>query len=169
MKKTQTHLMYGGLTGLAMVVLGLILYVVGLSFEQWAQWLSYIPFLAGIILNAQAYSKANEADITFGNAFASGFKATLIITAIVLVWSFISLAIFPEMREKSIEIAIESMESRGLSEEQIQQSMDMTEKYLGLFMAMGIIFGLVFFGTIFSLIAAAIAKKNPRPQVHDHL
>jgi hypothetical protein len=168
MEKKNTHIMYGFITGLAYIIVSLVLYVMGLSFEPWAPYVTYLPFLAGIILNALAYSKANDHYVTFGNVFSSGFKASAIITLMLLVWSFISLWVFPEMKEKAIEMASERMSSQNMSEEQIDQTMEMTKKYMTLFMVMGVVFGTMFFGLIFSLLGAAIAKKKgntPPPQV----
>jgi hypothetical protein len=161
MKKTNTHLVYGAIIGLAMVIVNVILYVADLSFNNWAQWISHIPFIIGLILNAQAFSKANNADITFGQAFGSGFKASAVIALITLVWSFIAMAVFPEMQEKGMEVARARMTEKGMSDEQIEQGIQMTQKYFKVFMVAGVIFGTMFFGAIYSLIAAAIAKKNP--------
>lgn len=161
MNQVQTHKTYGLITGLAVVVIAVIFYVAGISFESYTQWLVYIPFLVGLILNAQAFSKANNGYVTFGQTFSSCFKATAIITLIVLAWTFASSYIFPEMQQKAMEMAREKMEKDSkITEEQIEMSMEMTRKYWTLFMVMGVVFGYMFFGAIFSLIAAATAKKK---------
>lgn len=160
MKLKQTHMMYGVLTALAMIILGVGLYVANLAFKPGMNYVVYIPFLIGLILNAQAYAKANDNYVTFGNVFGSCFKACLVITAISVVWSFISLMIFPDMLEKGMEIGRQSMEDRGMSEEDIEQGMEMTRKFFGVFMFLGIAVGYLFFGAILSLIAAAIPKKK---------
>ena len=155
--------MYGFITALVMIIFNVVLYITGNSFEPWSQYVSYIPFLVGLILNGMAFSKANDAQITFGYAFGSCIKACCIITLCVLVWSFIAVMIFPEMKEKSLEIAQQSMAKKGLSDEQIDQSLEMTKKYFTLFMVVGVVFGYMLVGAIFSLISAAIAKKDNNP------
>ena len=162
MKKQQTHLMYGLITGIACVLLSIIFYVTGLSFKPWAQWVGYIPFLVGMILNAQAYSKANEGFVSFGEVFSSCFKGTAVVTLIVLAWSFIMIYIFPELKEKGMEIARQKMEENNMSEEQIDQAIEMTKKFFVAFMFGGILFGYLFYGAIISLIAAATAKRKPK-------
>jgi len=160
MKKIQTHITYGFITGLFMVIMGVVMYVADVAFEPWSQWVSYIPFLIGLILNAQAYAKANEHFVTYGNVWSSCFKASAIVTLVLLAWSVISIFIFPEMREKGIEIARQGMAEKGVSDEQIDQTMDMTEKFFMPLMIAGVVFGTMFFGAIFSAIAAAIPKKK---------
>src|ERR1039457_4032025 len=112
MEKKNTHLVYGFIIGIVMAILGLIFYITGLTFKpgmQSIQYVSYIPFLIGIILNAMAFSKANEGYVTFGNVFGSCFKASMIVTLVILVWSVISMFIFPEMKDKALEMARDKM------------------------------------------------------------
>lgn len=160
MQQKQTHLLYGFLTGLAIAIVAITLYVLGLNFEPWAQWVSYIPFIVGLILNAQKYAQENDHFVTFGKVFSSCFKAAAITALVVLGWSLISIYIFPEMKEKGMEIARQSMEEKGLADEQIEQAIEMTKKYFVPFMMGGIVFGYMFFGALFSLVAAAIPKKK---------
>lgn len=158
--------MYGGITGLALMILGLVLHVAGLSFDAWAPYVSYLVFLIGIILNANAYSKANNNYVTFGNVFSSGFKASAIVTLISVAWGIIFVMLFPEIKEKGMEKAMEDMAKRGMSEEQIEQGIEMTRKFFTVAMIGGLVFMYMFFGAIFSLIGAAIAKKKgPEPMV----
>lgn len=165
----QTHITYGFITALVMIIAGVILYISNLSFESWSQYVSYAIFLVGIILNANAFSKANDADVTFGKVFSSGFKASAIVTLATIAWSFISLMIFPDIMEKGMEMARAKMEERGLGQDMIDQQMEMTRKYFKAFMVGGILFMYMFVGALFSLIGAAIAKKNPRPQAPTQL
>jgi len=159
MEQVKTHMKYGLFTGIAIIFIGLILHITNLSFQPWAQWVMYIPFLIGLILNAQAFAKANENRVTYGNVFSSCFKASAIITIIVLAWSLLSLVIFPELREKGMEIAQQRMAEKGMSEEQIEQGLEMSKKYFIPFMIGGVIFGYMIIGAIFSAVAAAFPKK----------
>ncbi|XZF13193.1 DUF4199 domain-containing protein [Chitinophagaceae bacterium MMS25-I14] len=161
MKETaNTHFTYGAATALAMIVLNLALYLTGNAFQSWAQWVGYIPFIIGIILNGQAFSKAKDNYVTFGQVFGSCFKACAIITLILLVWSFASLAIFPDIIDKALDVTRTKMAAKGMSEEQIDNAIQMTQKYFKPFMVAGVLFGTMFFGAIFSLIGAAVAKKK---------
>lgn len=167
MEKKNTHLMYGSLTGLAYIIISVVLYLVGLAFESWAVIVIYGIFLAGILLNAMAFSKANGHYVSFGNVFSSGFKASAIIALILLAWYFLSTWVFPEMREEGIERVREKMaENSKLTDEQIDANLKIASSTL--VNVMGVVFGTMFFGLIFSLLGAAVAKKKgntPPPQV----
>jgi len=160
MEKKNTHIIYGFVTALVMTILSTIFYLTDIAFKPYAQYLTYIPFLTGVILNAVAFSKANNGFVTFGSVFSSCFKSCAIITLVLLVWSFISLLVFPEMTNKAMEVARQAIEQKNMSSDQIDQAMEITHKYFKLFMVAGVVFGTMFWGALFSLIGAAIAKKN---------
>jgi hypothetical protein len=103
MENKNTHIMYGFITGIVMVVVGLIIYLAGWAFKPGMNYVAYVPFLIGIILNAIAFSKANDGFITFGNAFGSCFKASMIVAIVLVAWTIISIFIFPEMKDKAME------------------------------------------------------------------
>ncbi len=164
-KKVQTHIPYGFITALAMIVLFAILEVAKLSENKGVQFIGWIVFLGGLILNARAFSKANDADITFGQAFGSCFKASAIIAIVLFAWTFIMFMVFPSMETRILDKAQEGMMNGKMSEEQVDKAMTMTRKFFKIFAAGGTLIFTLIEGAIFSLIAAAIAKKQPRQQI----
>lgn len=165
MDKKNAHLVYGLVIGLVMAVMNMAFYVTGMSFKpgmQSIQYVSYIPFLAGIILNAMAFSKAKDGYVTFGNVFGSGFKASMVVTLVLIGWSVISMFIFPEMKDKALEMARETMEKseKKMTDEQLDMALSMTKKFFNVFMIAGILLSTLFYGAIFSLIGAMVAKKK---------
>jgi hypothetical protein len=150
-----------------MIIVGVILEVTKLSDKRGMPFIGMAVFLGGIILNAMAFSKANNADITFGQAFGSGFRATAIVAIVMVVWSFISLMIFPDIYDRAIEKAQNDMSNKGeMSEEQMDMAINFTKKYFKVLMVAGALFGTLVMGAIFSLVGAAIAKKAPRQRVN---
>ncbi|MBN9483307.1 MAG: hypothetical protein BGO70_00190 [Bacteroidetes bacterium 43-93] len=165
MKKVQTHVKYGLITGIVLIVLNLVWYITGLTFTTWAGYILLIPYLIGIILNANAYSKANNADVTFGQAFGSSFKASLIISVMAAVWTAIFITLFPEFIDKMLTMTSDRMAQKGMDEDQIEQGVAMTKKFMNMpWMATMAFIWDLFLGVIFSLIAGGVAKKNPQPQ-----
>ena len=160
MKLKQTHLTYGLVTGLAFIIVSALFAVMKINLKSGLQYITYVPLLIGLILNAQAYAKANNNYVTYGNVFASCFKASLIVALLAVIWGIVSDAVFPEMKERIIDAMIEEYEKKGMEGEQVDTAIEMTRKYW----LMGVIFGGFFWtlliGTIGSLIAAAIPKKK---------
>lgn len=160
----QTHKNYGLMTGLVLVILSAVIYVANLTQAGWIQWLLYAVFLGGLILNANAFSKANGTAVTFGQVFSSGFKASAIITLLIVGWVILSIYIFPDMKEKAIDMARAEIEKDGkMDDEMMETALTMTRNNFTTFLVMGSLFGYLIMGLIFSLIAAAVAPKNKRP------
>ena len=162
MEKKQTHIAYGFITGIIMVVISLIMYLTGTMFKNDSmKYISMIPFLVGVILNALAYSKANDGFVTFGNVFGSCFKLSMIVGIVLVAWNIIAIFALPEMKAKIIDMSRDAMvKNPKLTDEQIEMSMNMMKNYWNVFAVAGAIFIALFYGAIFSLIGGAVAKKK---------
>jgi hypothetical protein len=161
MKPVETHKTYGLITGILMSVFSIVIYVAGLAFKPGMQYASTLPFIIGLVLNALAFSKANNKQITFGQAFSSGFKATAIIALITLAATVLMMFVFPQMKEEGLAMAREQMaKDPKMTQETIDTAVGFTEKYWNVFLIAGSIFGTLFTGAIISLVAAAIAPKG---------
>ncbi|MCW3120569.1 MAG: hypothetical protein JWQ38_61 [Flavipsychrobacter sp.] len=170
MDKSKQHIMYGFVSGMGLVIVSLIIYVTGMAFKPGMSYISYIPFLIGIILNAIAYSKSKDGFVTFGNVFGNCFKACLIVTIIVVAWAVASTSLFPEMKEKAFEIARESMaKNPKMTDEAMDSGMSIMKKFYIPMMIAGSLLSTLFYGAIFSLIGAMVAKKKGAPPItSDH-
>ena len=162
-KKVMTHVTKGLLIALILIIIGLVAHFAGIETQSWYRWLPLVILLAAIVWGCTYYANQHGGYVTFGNIFAHGFKMTAVITVILIVWTIISLTvIFPEMKEKSLEIARQQMEDRGkMSSEQIDQAIDMTRRFFLPFTIGYILFGTLIIGAIASLLGAAVAKKKP--------
>lgn len=161
MEKKNTHITYGFITGLVMVVVALGLYLTGMVFKPGMQYIQYAALLIGLILNAQAFTKANDGYVTFGKVFGSCFKAVMIVALVLTLWAVVSAFIFPEMKEKALEVAREQMaKNPKMTDDQIDAALNITKKYWNVIVIAGSVFNNLFFGAILSLIAAAIPKKK---------
>ncbi len=170
MEKKNTHLAYGFITGLVMVITGVTIYVAGVAFVKGINYVSYIPLLVGIILNAIAFSKANDGYVTFGNVFGSCFKAVMLTTLVMIGWGIISIYVFPEMKEKALGIMRDEMaKNPNVTEDQIDTYVNAFKEHWNIIMIGIILLSTLIYGAIFSLIGAAIAKKKgPLPITSDN-
>ncbi len=162
--KVTTPQIKGIIISLILIVYGLIIYFVDGMQHPALSYVQYALFLAGIIWACVSYSKQLNANVTFGNLFAHGFKTTAVITVIVLIYTILAFKVlFPEMVDKSIEITRQKMEASGkATDSQIDQQVSMMKDHFTLFTVVGVIIGFAVLGLISSLIGAAVAKKNPK-------
>ena len=164
MNEKKTNLVTAIIISLIMALMSYIFIGTGVVYNEnlkWMNWLSQIPFLGGMILHAMNYAKLKDNYVTFGNLFTNCFRVVMMVTIFAIAFSFLSMVIFPGMKERIIELSYEKMKADPkLNDEQIEVAMQMTKNYWNLFMIGGIIFGYLASGAIYSLIAAAIPKKK---------
>jgi len=162
--KVTTPQLKGLIISLALIVFNLVLYFADGLKHQELTYIGYAIFLAGIIWACTSYSKQLNANVTFGNLFAHGFKTSAVVIIIMLAYSLLAFnVLFPDMLDKIIEMSRQKMEADGkASDEQINQSLGMMKDHFNLFLVVGVVIGYALAGLISSLIGAAVAKKNPQ-------
>jgi hypothetical protein len=162
-QKQTSPAVKGIIISLIVIVFSLIVQFTGQSGNKLLGVLNMAIFCAGIIWACLSYSKELNANITYGNAFAHGFKVAAAVTAIVVVYTFLAVKfITPGMVDTAIDNARKKMEEKNtMTQDQVEAALEMTRKYFLPFAIGGVILVYLFCGLIFSLIGAAIAKKNP--------
>lgn len=159
----------GILIALLLIIIALAVYFMNLDPEGASRYVSFGIFIIGIILSINIYGKQIDYNATFGNYFAHGFKIAALVTAIMIIYVVIFVNLFPDVREKAMEVARKRMEQKGnLPQETINQGLEITKKFFMVFIIAGTLIGYLIFGAIASLIGAGITKKNPRPLEIDH-
>ena len=161
-KQITSHIVKGAILSGISILFSVIIYVFNLYTTQWLSWISYAILIGGIIYGNILFANQNDNNVSFGNIFAHGFKTTAVVIVISVLYTVLSLFIFPDMVDKIIEISRTAMaKNPQMTDEMIDQAITMTKKLFLPFAIAGAIFGTGFLGAIGSLIGAAVAKKNP--------
>ena len=161
-KKATSTVIIGLVISLILIVISLVIYFTGMYTESWIQYLTSCIFLGAIIYAVINHGKETNNTATFGNLFGYGFKVAATVTVIMVLYTVLSMYIFPDVKAKFIEIARQkALENPGANESQIEQGMAMYEKNFTLFTVIGIIFWYLILGVVASLIGAAVTKKRP--------
>jgi len=159
----MTHVQKGLLVSLILIVIGIAGYFTKLFEQSWFSWASNGILCIAVIWGCITYANQMNGQVTFGNVFAHGFKMSVVVALILIVWVLLAMTVlFPEMKDKTLEMARQRMEERGnLSDSQIEQGVEFTKKFFIPFAIGGTLLGTLIFGTVASLIGAAVAKKKP--------
>lgn len=151
----------GFLLGLILIIIALATYFSGVDMTGGVQWVGYIIFFIGIIFCIAQYGKQINHHSTFGNYFAHGFKTSAIVTIIMVIYVVVFILLFPEFKDKAMEEARKNMNSKNLSEEQMDKAIEISRKFFMTFLIAGTLIGYLILGAVASLIGAAVTKKNP--------
>ncbi|MBS2213434.1 DUF4199 domain-containing protein [Carboxylicivirga mesophila] len=160
----KSAMTYGLYMGLALVVYSLIIYLVGLTGNKAAGWVSYIIIIAMLAFAMMNFrDKVNGGYLRYGQGVGLGILTALYGGILSSIFTFILVKyIDPGVIEQIVNQAMEEAMAGGANEE----ALAMAEKMVRMFtspiamLLMGIV-GSAFIGAIISLILAAIFKKEP--------
>jgi hypothetical protein len=125
------------------------------------KYLSYIPFIAFLLLAQKEYKDQFGGYIKFGEAFSVGFKFALFSGILLAVFIYVYLTFLsPEVLSKAMELQRDKMTEQGASSEQIDKVIEIGKKYGGIFGAFFSVIIYAILGAIVGLIGAAIFKKE---------
>jgi len=163
-KTGKFALNYGVLLGVVSVIFGLMLFSMDLHYDQgWAiRGVSLVLALAAIIFGISQFKKANNGFLTISQALKLGTGIALIAGIIGLIYFFIlSNVIEPDYMDKMYEIGKETAmaDNPNLTEEQIDQGIEMQKSFAWLTYPIILIFNIII-GLVFGLIGGLIMKKQ---------
>lgn len=91
--------------------------------------------ITAVIVSTIVYRRTLRGYAVFGELFSNGFKTTALLTIFLVLWIFVSLQIFPEIKTIDIELARKSLIAAGYDGEQLNNSLASYENnkvyYLG--------------------------------------
>ena len=155
---------YGVLLGILSVLLGAVIYITNSYTDpHWIFSVLGVVVLIGVIVYAiKAFKKANGGFLTLGEALKVGIGTALIGGLIGVIWTLLLTNVLePDYVQQVMEVQKEKMLDQGLSEEQIEASAEMMEKFSSpLISVAASLIGNLFFGFIISLIGGLIMQKK---------
>jgi len=156
---------YGALVGIVLIIITLIVYVLDMDGTSMVLGiLNYAVLIGGIFLGTKYLrDKTQNGAISYGRCLGSGTLIGLFSSILVALYTFIFYKfIDPDALEKIFIMMEDQYLQSGLSEEQVEMSVNMMRKFTtpGM-MALNTIMGSTFMAFLFSLIIGAFVKKKP--------
>lgn len=157
---------YGVLTGLVSVIYSFILLAARQEGNTPLGLLAFVIWIGGIWMAHKYYKANNEGFMSYGQGLTIGVILSLVSGVMGAIFRYIYMEfIDPAAMQRGMELARTKLEEKGgLSDEQIDQAIAMSQKFssgpVGLVIA---IVSAVVIGLILSLIISAITK-NTRPE-----
>ena len=160
-------LIYGAVTGVALIILSLILYVTNLYMNEVLRYVSYVILIAGMIYGSLQYRKNQlKGFMTYGQAFSVNFLIALFAAILSCIFfyfyiKYINTGLIDEIMAQ-VRTKMEA-KSGSMSQEQMDQAMMWTEKFMSpVWMVIWGFLAYVFWGAVISLILAFfVRKKDP--------
>jgi hypothetical protein len=161
---------YGVISGVIGIALFVVMTILSISMTEGpGRWVGLL--ITGVLIYfAHKYYKDNgDGYMSIGQGTGIGFWLALVSTSISSVFSYIYMKfIDASFIENAMDEARRKMEEEGnLSDEQIEQAMSITEKFMTpeIMLGTGLLFGTIIVVIIALIISLITQKKNPEEAV----
>ena len=157
---TSVGLRYGLLTGLVSILISFGLFAA----HQETSPLRYATFavlIAGLVLAMNYFKQHNHGFMSFGQGVSIGAVLSAVVGLLSGIFSYVYMNVIdPEVVGRMSEKIRADMEARGgMSDEQIDQAMAMSGKFMnGPFMLVAALLGTILIGVILAMIVSAFMK-----------
>lgn len=153
---------YGLYSALLSVVALIITYVLNIDKSWILSGVSIIGTILIFVYGIKAFKIANGNVLSLGQAIKVGLAIAVIAGVITAIYSYFHYEfIYPEFIDIRTEEAYAQMVSQNMSQEQIDQSMELTKMFMNSsFFSLSSLIGSLIFGLITSLIAGLIMKND---------
>ncbi|OQX77233.1 MAG: hypothetical protein B6D61_07515 [Bacteroidetes bacterium 4484_249] len=156
---------YGIYTGLGLIVISLIFYLLDLYGEKWTSYISYLILLSGITLSSLSYRNNRlNGFITYGNSVSVGFLTGLFAAIIATIFTYVFLIYLGEdyikfMLEQAEENILDT--NPDISDEQLEMALNISKKMMKpVWISLIVLLSSTFFSLVFALIASIFIKKE---------
>ncbi|WP_051359829.1 DUF4199 domain-containing protein [Adhaeribacter aquaticus] len=163
---TGVAIRYGFFTSFLSVVYSLLLFVTGWNVTNQAlTWISFLILGAGIFLAHNYFKSSGNGYMRYGQGIGIGSLLALVVGLISGIFTYVYVKFVDSgFMDRVKDMQVAQLEERGMSDEQIEQAMQMSEKFMGPeMMVVWSVLGTLFFGFLVSLVIAAITK-NTKPE-----
>ncbi|WP_299536137.1 DUF4199 domain-containing protein [Ulvibacterium sp.] len=163
-KTGKYALRFGLLLGLVSIVFSIMLFTMDMHYEQntMVQIVSLILAAAAISLGVSQFKKDNGGFLKLSEALKIGTGIALVAGILGLLYFFIQSSIIePDYWDKAYEIGKQKalQDNPSLTEEQVDQGIEMQKKFKWLFYPIGLIINIIV-GLVLGLIIGLIMKKQ---------
>ncbi|MEK6783604.1 MAG: DUF4199 domain-containing protein [Bacteroidota bacterium] len=153
---------YGLMMSVLSIAFFVIMNVAGLDMQGPVGYLGWAITAAMLFLAHKYYKEQGDGFMTIGQGTGIGFWAGTVSSIISSIFTYVYIKFIDDSFLQAIkDKQIESMQERGMSDEQIEQAMQFAGAFSSpeAIFGFGIVFGIIA-GVIIGLLVALITKKN---------
>lgn len=157
---------YGLISGVIGIAMFVVMTILNISMTEGpGRWLSLVITGVIIFLAHKYYKENGDGYMTIGQGTGIGFWLALVSTGLSTVFSYIYMKFIDDgFIQNAMDEARRKMEEQGtMSDEQIDQAMSITEKFMTpeVMLGTGLIFGTIIVVIVALIISLITQKKNP--------
>ncbi len=153
----------GLVTGIVMILISIGIYFYKGNFENKLQYITYFTYIAGILWTLKTYKQSGDEIKTFKNYFTQGFKCFIVITFMMVVFTWIFLKSNPALKEEMANAyRLELLKSGNKTTQEIDTMVMNAKQYFTTMLTSMAIFGYLLIGALVTVIAAAFLSQQKK-------
>jgi hypothetical protein len=151
----------GLITGLVMIGISLGIFYSGLPVDSPFQYLIYAVYAGGIVWTIYEFTRVEENTHKFGALFLQGFKCFIVITLMMVVFTFVFNKMHPEFKDEMVKAYTEELVKKGNSTEaEIAKNIQSAKDYYITMLISGAIFGYLMIGAVITAATSLLFLKR---------
>lgn len=153
---------YKGLvTGVLMIAISLGIYYTRKNFDNALQYITYSVYIAGILWTLFAFKQSGNEQKTFKNYFSQGFRCFIVVTLLMVAFTWIFLKMNPGLIEQMAENNRTALiNSKNYTPAEIDEYIATSKKYSVVMFTSIAIFKYLIIGALVTLIGAAFLSQK---------
>jgi formate/nitrite transporter FocA (FNT family) len=159
----KSSLSYGLFLGIALVLVSVIFYATGNTFDNLSQWMSYAVMIAGVVMAQLQFRKSQNNIMTYGQALGTGVLTMLFASVITSFFTYLLYAVIDPSLQEQLKLSIEEqiVKQGKVPDDQIELYVDMASRFQNPAIMFFIgIFGGAFIGLIISLMTSIVTQRK---------
>ena len=162
--KLKTPAQKGLVTGIVMIFVSVIIYYTKGNFQNKLQYITYAVYVAGIAWTLTEFSKSAGHPNKFGVYFSQGFKCFIVVTLLMVIFTFLFLLSQPQLKEEMAVIYKAELVKKGNSTlPEMAEKIKLAKKSFLPSLIMGAVFGYLVIGAMVTAVTSGfLIQKNKK-------
>ena len=153
----------GLITGLLMVAVSIGIYFAKGDFENSFQYITYALYVAGIIWALWDFKKRAPANASFKNYFTEGFKCFIVVTFLMVLFTFTFSKLDPSMKEQMGVNYRSDLQSKGnYTPAEIDNMVQKAKDYFNIMLTSMAIFGYLVIGAMVTVMVSLFLIRQSK-------
>lgn len=154
----------GLITGTAMILVSLLIFQLRQSFDNELQYITYAIYVAGIVWTLYYFKKYSSQDKKFKNYFAQGFKCFIVVTLLMVAFTWVFMQLNPGMEKEMAENYRRELTSKGnYTQSEIEANVTKATEYFVPMLISAAIFSYLLIGAMVTAVTGLILGR-PKPK-----
>lgn len=153
----------GLIAGVLMVIISIAIYLAKGDFDNNLQYISYALYVATILWTLYDFQQSDAADKSFKQYFSTGFRCFIVITFIMVLFTFIFTKVDPSLKEQmAVKYRADLTAKGNYTATEIEGMVQKARDYFNIMLTSMAIFGYLVIGSMVTVVGSLFFVRKGR-------